>query len=196
VKRLTVKRRLLLSPIFLIHLVLFAVTPSASAETGVACSCAQVHGVPEALEQASLVFRGKVLAEKEEFVNGVNYRAALFLVQEVWQGTDATQVIVRTPAGSCPFEWERLNDYLIYAYEKDGVTVTDGCTRSAAIEQADADLQALGAGAVPERIVDLQDEFDENRTVYLIGFFASLAVVIGSVAVMVRRYRRFRQNGG
>jgi len=178
----------------LIFPVAFMLVAAVFAEPVLACECGQVPGdARQAKEQASMVFRGKVLAEKEELVNGIKYRSALFLVHENWKGADHTQVIVSTPVLSCPFDWVKYNDYLIYAYEKDGIAVTDGCTRSAAIGQADADLALLGEGSPPEHIVDLHGQFGEDKTVYLIGFFASVAVVIGSVVVIIRRYRRFKQ---
>ena len=74
-------------------------------------------------------------------------------VYRVWKGAFGTQADVYTANECCicGFAFELGKEYLVYAYRpRSGRLHTSICSRTRAIAQAEADLEALGPGMPPD----------------------------------------------
>lgn len=108
----------------------------------VACSCIPSPPPLEALEEATEVFLGRVIAlqgagELEERV--------VFAVLKAWKGVETETFAVTTPKSSaaCGFSFHLNKTYLVYAHD----ARTGLCTRTSTRLRARPDLRALGPPA-------------------------------------------------
>ena len=122
-----------------------------------ACSCAEPPAPPIALDAASAVFRGTVVAidvPGGEIVSSANPKRVTFAVGDVWKGPAYTQLVVTTArdGASCGFPFELKREYLVYASGPATQLRTSLCgrTRATADLQSAEDLAALGQGTVPK----------------------------------------------
>ena len=78
-----------------------------------------------------------------------------FDVRAVWKGAVYEDMYITTPptGGSCGFTFSEGEEYLVYAhdspYADDGYTVGI-CSRTALLQQAQVDIDALGGGYAPQ----------------------------------------------
>lgn len=133
-------------------LVLFCLTLVASSvfsSDARACSCGPSPPPLDALEGADTVFRGKVTdATDTEFeMMGELWEGRSFTFQAVriWKGSANSRIIVTTGMGygDCGYQFQKGEEYLVYAYENDNGLRTNICTRTAHIADAAVDLKAL-----------------------------------------------------
>ncbi len=112
-----------------------------------ACDFPEPPPPDEALAEADAVFAGQIVtmrpAERDRHV------AVTFAVDRIWDGPhdDRLTVITHEDEATCGYPFDREGDeYLVYAYERDGVLQTSLPTRTTPIHQAREDLAALGEG--------------------------------------------------
>ncbi len=110
-----------------------------------ACSCIAPGSPTVERDQADAVFAGRVRK-----VTRLDYRYAVEIdVAKSWKGDVAEREIIWTALDSaaCGYYFEKDASYLIYAYvsEGDGLS-TNICSRTKTLDDADEDLNALGAG--------------------------------------------------
>lgn len=113
--------------------------------TALACSCI-MPGTPGAeRDQAAAVFSGRVRSIAE-----VNDRLIVRIdVDKSWKGISEGEVVVTTATNSaaCGYGFEKGRSYLIYAHADAGAGLNVSlCSRTQRLEEADADIVALGAG--------------------------------------------------
>jgi hypothetical protein len=120
-----------------------------------ACSC-MVPGPPEeALEQAAVVFAGRLVDTQRSQAGGVVNTADLnayrFEVSRVWKGdvTSTFTIGSAMSSASCGYEFVIGEEYIVYGFEQEGIVQTGLCTRTAPLAGADEDLTALGEGQLP-----------------------------------------------
>jgi hypothetical protein len=120
-----------------------------------ACSC-MIPGPPEeALEQASVVFAGRLVDTQRPQaggeVNTADLSAYRFEVSRVWKGDVTSTVTIGSAmsSASCGYEFVIGEEYIVYGFEQDGIVQTGLCTRTAPLANADEDLAALGEGQLP-----------------------------------------------
>jgi hypothetical protein len=120
-----------------------------AADPARACSCMEVD-VPTAFGQVDAVFEGRVL---EIDRSGGSLRVTLAVVQH-WKGIGTERVVVETAADSaaCGVAFEVETSWLVYAEREGELLRASLCSRTARIEEAQADLAELGAGVVPVEI--------------------------------------------
>lgn len=117
-----------------------------------ACSCVGAPPPLDALANSDAVFAGRVVAVVDTnpgpHINSADPLRATFQVKTVWKGGAVPTLFVASArnGATCGFPFEQGRDYLIYANSRDGVLETNICTRSTFLNQAQADLAALGAG--------------------------------------------------
>lgn len=106
-----------------------------------ACDCAPLPSPQDALQQASEVFRGRVL----EVADASPLRLVVFEVHETWKGPELPLATVATfRSGTlCGYPFVAGEEYLVYT---DGPGFAHACTRTRALASAAGDLAALGAG--------------------------------------------------
>lgn len=154
-----------------------------------ACDCGVPDTATEALEEASAVFKGKVIKIREEKINGETHDVVLVSVTEIWKGLENSQVEVYTDWSSCQFPFAVGNEYLLYPYEKNGRLHVIDCGRSAEVNDAQDDLVELGQGEKPRNIVNLEKDFEDNQSylMMILGvFFVALVVII----IIILRFNR------
>lgn len=117
-----------------------------AADPARACSCMQID-VPAAFAQADAVFEGRVLEIER---SGGVLRATLSVVQH-WKGIESERVLVQTAGDSaaCGVAFQVATSWLVYAEREGEALRASLCSRTARIEDAQADLAQLGAGVVP-----------------------------------------------
>ncbi|WP_010275073.1 hypothetical protein [Paenibacillus senegalensis] len=193
--KLTAAKRLL---IILVSVLLLVVGLGISAQPAQACSCAiNLDPLSEA-SRSSAVFSGKVLEIREEkHAAGERIKKVLIEVDQIWKGIDQNQMWIYTAYSepACGVDFDKGQSYLIYAMADEGGRLNVSlCSRTASIQLAGEDLQALGTGAEPEREVDLLTESaDSTMNLALIiiagGLLVIAAVGVGYLLLVKRRPR-------
>jgi len=126
-----------------------ALTILLAADPARACSCVAIDA-EAAFDRSDAVFEGRVL----EVERAAGARRVTLAVVQQWKGITSERVVVETAADSaaCGVAFEADTSWLVYA-ERDGDRLRTGlCSRTARIEDAQADLAVLGAGVVPVEI--------------------------------------------
>ena len=126
-----------------------------------ACKCAQPGTPSEELEKFSAVFAGRVVSIQHSYdpnaasVSPEDRTTVGFEVSAVWKGTVHQDMNITTPptGGSCGFTFIEGEEYIVYAYDSafaDGSYTVGICSRTALLDQAEADIDALGEGNAPQ----------------------------------------------
>lgn len=133
-----------------LNVLLFALIFTAGHATAYACSCAPPESPSAELGRASAVFSGRVVQVRGRKDGGraPGMVEAVFEVSRVWKGGAGGQVSVYTNSDSaaCGYAFEAGRSYLVYAYGGGGRFTTGICSRTKRLEDAGADLDALGPG--------------------------------------------------
>jgi hypothetical protein len=122
-----------------------------------ACSC-MMQEQPEAFEQAASVFEGRVVSQ-EHPTDPTGEVSVLLDVVRRWKGANEQEVQVVTASNSaaCGYNFEDGRSYLVYTHAPtdeegnptEGLERVSLCSRTARIEEAAADLAAMGEGITP-----------------------------------------------
>ena len=128
-------------------LMIFSLSPA------LACSCGPSPDPKVALEGATAVFAGKVIAiEEEEHEQDVKLQIKID-VSKCWKGVTSTTVIVTTrhSTAACGYPFEISKEYLVYAQSVKGQEYlqTNFCSRTQELADAKEDLAELGEGSTP-----------------------------------------------
>ena len=126
-----------------------------------ACSCAEPGSPVEALETSAAVFAGRVVSVEGAFdpdeapYSPEDRTTVEFEVGAVWKGVvhERMYVTTRPDGASCGFAFVEGEEYVVYAHdsaEVDGGYGVYRCSRTALLSQAQADIDALGAGDAPQ----------------------------------------------
>ena len=117
-----------------------------------ACSCLPPGPPEDALADAAAVFSGRVTAVSAPADAGGSMPVQVtFAVARSWKGVDRPAIVVNTPASSasCGVNFEKGQEYLVYALRSEGRLETNLCSRTTQLGAAGADLAVLGAGSPP-----------------------------------------------
>ena len=126
-----------------------------------ACKCAEPGTPSEELEKFSAVFSGRVVSVQHSYdpnatsVSPEDRTTVGFEVNTVWKGLVREEIDITTPptGGSCGFNFIEWEEYIVYAYDSgyaDGGYTVGICSRTALLDQAQADIDALGEGNAPQ----------------------------------------------
>jgi hypothetical protein len=175
----------------LLFLLLVPVLLSLFPQPASACSCAMPGSVEEELKQKTAVFSGKVIdinRSSNVFLQSSEPVQVLFEVNEVWKGSNKSQVIVHTgsDSASCGFEFELNKEYIVYAYGENGDLGTGLCERTKLLSEASEDKELLGSGNIPTESVDLQERSGLNM--YL-SIAAICLLMLGGVFFVRKRFK-------
>ena len=170
-----------------------------------ACKCAQPGTPSEELEKFSAVFAGRVISVRHSFdPDAASYtpedRTTVgFEVSTVWKGTVHEEMYITTPptGGSCGFSFDDGEEYIVYGHDSnhaDGGYTVGICSRTALLDQAQADIDALGEGHGPQAGTgdpapeQLQDTGVGGAWIVIFVVAATVLVVSGIVVyALVRR---------
>lgn len=170
-------------PLCLVILFVLVLKPMPTA----ACSCAMMPSPEQGFSNAQAVFSGEVINIKEgSGLLGQYGKTVHFAVQEIWKGTNETEVAIMTGYGDgdCGVAFVVGQEYLVYAnlsdmYEKQTLSTTI-CSPTKELGAATKDLTVFGQGQVP---IDDAIPIDSGRTMYLIiggaVFVAGLFAIFG-----------------
>jgi hypothetical protein len=131
---------------YLTPLLIAAIISASSVPSALACSCLPPPPPKEAMEKSTAVFSGKVT--KIELDEAKHRRTVTIEVDRAWKGMDKKTVVITTASDGamCGYGFQKDKSYLVYAHGEDGKLSTNICTRTRGIEQAKADIEALGEG--------------------------------------------------
>ena len=126
-----------------------------------ACKCAQPGTPSEELEKFSAVFAGRVVSIQHSYdpntasVSPEDRTTVGFEVSTAWKGTVHEDMYITTSptGGSCGFTFVEGEEYIVYAYDSayaDGGYTVGICSRTALLDQAQADIDALGEANAPQ----------------------------------------------
>jgi len=114
-----------------------------------ACTCAPPGTPTEELQKSDAVFIGTVID-----LTPVNRdQSGMFLFHKVklevksyWKGVNLGEVTVTTAAqsGMCGFAFEQGSTYLVYAFVQGDSLLTNICTRTKRLSEAEEDVEELG----------------------------------------------------
>ncbi|MGI8908961.1 MAG: hypothetical protein ACR2JR_00155 [Rubrobacteraceae bacterium] len=126
------------------------------ARSAYACSCAGGTSLEEEFGFADAVFVGE--ASKTRLADpypedDADFGGVGFTVSESWKGVSGNFVEVHgqgplfgtSATFSCHYQFERGEEYLVFAGRDAGYLVTSSCGRTAEISEAEDALEALGA---------------------------------------------------
>ncbi len=107
-----------------------------------ACSCMVPPPAEEALKEADAVFVGQVLGGEAKDRMTLEVRLA---VERRWKGAESEEITVRTATSgaACGFSFTEGERYLVYGYEHEGVLQVSLCSRTAPLDRAEEDIEAL-----------------------------------------------------
>lgn len=146
-----------------------------------ACSCDIPTDAIEGMAHADAVFTGEVKEIKKSKINRDAYDAVLIQVDEIWKGINESQVIVYTGWTSCQFEFEKGEQYLLYAYKNEDRYHVINCGRSTTTANGVEDIKLLGSGEKPSKEVNLI--FEYNKWGWIVGSIVAVALI--SIAVII-----------
>ena len=127
------------------------------ANTGqiLACSCVRPGSPSEESAQSSSVFAGRVVSVREfhdpstTTISSTDPTTVKFEATTIWKGPSYETMYLTTERSeaSCGFTFVEGEEYIVYS--RDGSTVSL-CSRTALLENAEADLDELGQGRAPQ----------------------------------------------
>ncbi len=171
-----------------------------------ACKCAAPGAPAEELAKFDAVFTGRVVSIEHSYdpnattVSPEDRTTVGFEVSTVWKGDVLKSMDVTTPptGGSCGFAFTEGEEYIVYAsdsaYGDNGYTVGI-CSRTALLEEAQADIDELGEGNPPQAETGGPSLEQPEATGASLPWVVILAVVAGvilvaGIAVFARMRRR------
>ena len=171
-----------------------------------ACKCAQPGTASEELEKSSAVFAGRVVSVRHSFdpdatsVSPEDHTTVGFEVNVVWKGTVHEEMYITTPptGGSCGFTFIEGEEYIVYGHDSnyaDGGYTSGICSRTALLGQAQADIDALGAGRAPQAgtggpAPEQPQDTGVGRAWIIVLVVAATVFVVGGIVVYVLVRRR------
>ncbi len=146
-----------LAAVALVLGLLLSLTP----ERASACICREFPSSEEMLALSDTVFAGRVVDMSDEagsYDSAVGYyRVVQFRVSRVWKGEPFSTIFLVDPATSCTANFRAGHQYLVYASRitdlsssLTGSLKTDACSRPTSLQNAQADIDVLGEGRLPE----------------------------------------------
>jgi MYXO-CTERM domain-containing protein len=127
--------------------VIAVIAALAAPRQAAACSCVPPPPPKEAMASAAAVFEGTVTGVRAQ-QDGMSREVEL-QVGRRFKGAEADKVTVITAESSaaCGYNFEVGGTYLVYAGESEGQLAVSLCSRTARVEDAAADIAALGGDA-------------------------------------------------
>lgn len=156
-----------------------------------ACSCAAPGQPALELENATVVFAGRVLALEVPggpIVSSADPVKVKFQVQEVWKGPVQTQLVVTTSrsGASCGYEFVQGQEYLVYSRGTPPELTVSLCSRTQPFATADEDFTALGNGSHPT-VETVEQSPRAQMPIIVIGIIVGVAVLLLVCGVAVKR---------
>ena len=127
--------------------------------------CKEFPSAEDMLARSAAVFAGRVVNMSDpggsfDPAVGSGYRVVKFRVSRVWKGEPFSTIFLVDAGGSCTANFRVGGEYLVYAYritEDDagsstltGSLATGACSRPWRLQNAQADIDVLGEGRLPE----------------------------------------------
>ena len=176
-------------------------------EEAYACKCVVPGSPSEELEKFDVVFAGRVLSVRHSFdPNALSYSpgditTVGFSVSTVWKGTVEENVTLTTPptGGSCGFAFAEGEEYVVYAYKtaEDAPALSVSiCSRTALLQEAQDDIDALGEGYLPQGGTagaspgQPQDSGTSMTRTIILAIVAAAAVLAAAAMYARRRSQR------
>ena len=161
-----------------------------------ACKCAAPGAPAEELAKFDAVFTGRVISIEHSFdpngttVSPEDRTTVGFEVSNVWKGNILKSMDVTTPptGGSCGFAFIEGEEYIVYAsdsaYGDNGYTVSI-CSRTALLEEAQADIDELGEGNAPQAETGAPSAAQPEGTVAVVQQWIMILAVAAGVILLV-----------
>lgn len=106
-----------------------------------ACDCT-APSLERAREESAVIFEGRIQSLSDV--------GATFRITQQWKGVgDVEELEIDTGPGTCRFDFQDGEIYLVFANQDGDRLRTNICDRTALIADAEADLMELGPGVVP-----------------------------------------------
>ncbi len=133
-------------------------------ERASACLCKEFPSAEDMLARSAAVFAGRVVNMSDPVGSydpaAGYYRVVELRVSRVWKGEPFSTIFLVDPTTSCTANFREGGQYLVYAYriaEDDtgsstltGSLATNACSRPGRLQDAQADIDVLGEGRLPE----------------------------------------------
>ncbi len=152
-----------------------------------ACSCLVSPPAAEARDQSVAVFSGQVRSIIRQTES--SQVEVVFDLAESWKGPLAPSLTLRTAgsSASCGYEFVEGERYLVYANEQDGNLAVSLCSRTATLDDASADVAALGSGRPAPQV--MQDVLPPQAPAGLLIALGAVALAGAAAYGLIRRRR-------
>ena len=156
-----------------------------------ACSCVAPGQPAVELENATVVFAGRVLALETPggpIVSSADPVKVKFQVQEVWKGPVQSQLVVSTSrsGATCGYEFVQGQVYLVYSGGTPSELTVSLCSRTRPFATADEDFTALGNGS-PPTVETVEQSPRAQMPIIAIGIIVGVAALLLVCGVAVKR---------
>lgn len=171
-----------------------------------ACSCIVPKPPQESLQEAAVVFSGRVVRVEAAVFSSSSLDpvTVTFAVDRWWKGPGTQRVTMKTAreGASCGYRFAEGSEYLVYAYASgDGNDLrVSSCSRTSPLASAGDDIAALGEVTPPFRpAVDTPDVFPDfpptsgSIAALSVGIVLAVRLSTGSSESVSRRRRYFPQ---
>lgn len=178
---------------FISWLLLLA-TPTRSAS---ACRCGKISTVEEEMEQADIIFSGRVVAVDSDTMRG----KAKFMVSQVWRGS-VPPMITTCNLVACVDVFREGEEYLVFARDvREEETIAKlgyryfakRCGQTNPLKVSEAILGFLGPGSAPRPFAPEESELKEESLKKEIVLLLTGGGIIGALLLLL--VRKIRKSG-
>ena len=159
-----------------------------------ACSCVPPDPPPIAFANTDAVFAGRVTQISDPrwpggLVSSADPVRVVFQVNDSWKGVTTTTVLIATAVSgaSCGYTFDVGRQYVVYAYNNNGVWGTNMCTRTNDVANAAVDLTYLNT--LP-KLALVSTSPSVPVAAYVVGAAIALALAAASVWLFTRLMKR------
>ena len=172
-------------------LMIFFVSMISFSTSGSACSCMPNEDPATELQRYDAVFAGKVIGKKKNPNDSMEYLVKME-VSKAWKEVEHKEVWITTSwdSASCGINFETDKEYIVYGMkQEDGQYNVNLCSRTALLDDATEDLDALGEGYVPSKEVE-QNQVTSNINDNEVIVYGLGLIVVVSGGILLFRTRK------
>ena len=168
---------------------IFFVSMISLSSNGSACSCMHNEDPVTEYERYDAVFAGKVIGKKKNPNDSMEYLVKME-VSKAWKKIEFKDVWITTSwdSASCGVNFETDKEYIVSGTkQEDGKYNVNLCSRTALLDDAKEDLNALGNGYLPSKEVEENPVTSDFKNNEVIVYGLGLIIVVSGGFLLFRK---------